>query len=95
MKGNIIMTDQEMLNKINKYAENVLSDIDPQKTKISFQLDKLKPVMQEIADEEGVAIEDIFIKYMDLATLQKIDMEKQFQQTMEEAGVTDLGKLEF
>lgn len=89
------MTDQEMLNKINKYAENVLSDIDPQKTKISFQLDKLKPVMQEIADEEGVAIEDIFIKYMDLATLQKIDMEKQFQQTMEEAGVTDLGKLEF
>lgn len=89
------MTDQEMLNRINKYAEEVLKDIDPQKTKISFQLDKLKPVMQEIADEEGISIEDVFIKYMDLATLQKIDMEEKFKETMEQAGVTDLGKLNF
>ena len=38
-------------------------------TRISFQLDKLKPVMQDIADEKGVSLEDIFIKYMDLASV--------------------------
>lgn len=61
--------DQNMLDRINTYAEQVLGDIEPQKTRISFQLDKLKPVMQEIADEKGVPLEDIFIKYMDLASV--------------------------
>ncbi len=89
------MTDHEILNEINKYAEEVLKDIDPQKTRISLQLDALKPKMQEIADKEGVALEDIFIKYMDLASEQKVKMEDKFKETMENAGVTDLGKLEF
>ena len=57
--------DKAMLDRINAYAEQVLGDIDPQKTRISFQLDKLKPIMQEIADEKGMKLEDIFIKYMD------------------------------
>ena len=61
--------DRAMLDRINTYAEQVLGDIDPQKTRIPFQLDKLKPVMQEIADEKGVSLEDIFIKYMDLASV--------------------------
>lgn len=61
--------DRDMLDRINAYAEQVLGDIDPQKTRISFQLDKLKPVMQEIADEKGASLEDIFIKYMDLASI--------------------------
>lgn len=61
--------DRAMLERINTYAEQVLGDIDPQKTRISFQLDKLKPVMQEIADEKGVSLEDIFIRYMDLASV--------------------------
>ncbi len=60
--------DREMLNRINTYAEDVLGDIDPQKTRISFQLDKLKPVMQEIAEEKNISLEDVFIKYMDLAS---------------------------
>lgn len=89
------MTDYEILNEINKYAEEVLKDIDPQKTRISLQLDALKPKMQEIADKEGVSLEDIFIKYMDLASEQKVKMEDKFKETMENAGVTDLGKLEF
>ena len=38
--------DRAMLDRINTYAEQVLGDIDPQKTRISFQLEKLKPVMQ-------------------------------------------------
>lgn len=61
--------DKNMLDRINTYAEQVLGDIEPQKTRISFQLDKLKPVMQEIADEKGVPLEDIFIRYMDLASV--------------------------
>lgn len=89
------MTDFEIIDEINKYAEKVLGDIDPQKTKISVQLDKLKPKMQEIADKTGMSIEDVFIKYMDLASTQKVKMEEKFKETMEEAGVTDLGKLDF
>lgn len=89
------MTDLEILEKINKYAEKVLGDIDPQKTQISYQLDKLKPVMEEIAKSENVAVEDIFIKYMDLASTQKVQMNDKFKETMANAGVTDLGKLPF
>ena len=89
------MTDNEILARINAYSEEVLKDIDPQKTQVSIQLDKLKPIMQEIADEMIVPIEDIFIKYMDLASLQKVQMEDKFKQTMIDAGVTDLGKLPY
>lgn len=89
------MTDNEILARINAYSEEVLKDIDPQKTQVSVQLEKLKPVMQEIADEMNVPIEDIFIKYMDLASTQKVQMEDKFKQTMIDAGVTDLGKLPY
>ena len=89
------MTDQELLNEINKYAESVLGDIDPQKTPVSMQLDKLKPKMEQLAKESGISIEDIFIRYMDLASAQKVKMEKNFKETMEQAGVTDLGSLPF
>ena len=55
--------DKKMLNRINQYADQVLGDIDPQKTQISFQLDKLRPVLDQIALEQGVPVEEIFIKY--------------------------------
>ena len=42
--------NRQILDRINAYAEEALADIDPQKTRISFQLDALRPVMQEIAD---------------------------------------------
>lgn len=87
------MKDEEILQELNKYAEEVLKDIDPQSTKISSQLEALKPKMQEIADREGIDITDIFIKYMDMASLQKVKMEEDFKKTMADAGVTDLGKL--
>ena len=45
--------EQKILDRINAYAEEALADIDPQKTRISFQLEALKPIMQEIADETG------------------------------------------
>lgn len=58
--------DMEILDRINKYAEEKLGDIDPQKTQVSKQLSVLMPKMQEIADELGISLEDMFIKYMDL-----------------------------
>lgn len=58
--------DKEILNRINKYAEEVLFDIDPQKVQISVQIDKLRPILQQIADEQGMSLEDFLIRYLDL-----------------------------
>ncbi len=74
--------NKKILDRINAYAEEVLADIDPQKTRISFQLEALKPVMQEIADEKGTALEDIFILYMDLASEASVEAEKHLQATL-------------
>ena len=74
--------DRALLERINAYADQVLQDIDPQKTKISFQLDKLRPVMEEIAKETGTTVEDIFIKYMDLASEATVATQRKFQNTI-------------
>ena len=62
------MTDEnrKLLERINAYAENVLGEIDPQKVQVSVQLEKLRPVMEEIAAERNMDLEDVFILYMDL-----------------------------
>ena len=64
------MTDEnrKIWERISAYAEEVLKDIDPQKTQVSVQLDALRPVMEEIAKEKKQSLEDIFILYMDLAS---------------------------
>lgn len=74
--------DRALLNRINAFADNVLHDIDPQKTRISFQLEKLKPIMEEIAAETNSSIEDIFIKYMDLASEANVATQRKFQNTV-------------
>ena len=58
------MTDEQraFLNRINQYAENVLGEIDPQKVQVSLQLEKLKPVMEEIAREQNLSLTDVFIQ---------------------------------
>lgn len=58
--------NRKLLARINAYAETVLAGIDPQKVQVSAQLEKLKPVMEEIAGERNTSVEDIFILYMDL-----------------------------
>ncbi|MGL5258693.1 MAG: hypothetical protein ACRC7V_01155 [Lachnospiraceae bacterium] len=60
--------EKQFLDKINEYAEKVMPDIDPRKVRISEQIDKLRPILQELAMIEKKSVEDIFIKYMDLAT---------------------------
>lgn len=89
----MISEDKEILNRINAYAEKVLADIDPQKTRISFQLEALKPVMQEIADEKGMTVEEIFIRYMDLASESAVEAEKQLQASLEDGESADFSRI--
>lgn len=81
--------DKDILTRINAYSEKVLGDIDPQKTRVSFQLDKLKPIMQEIADEKGMALEDLFIKYMDLASIVSAKQNEMLKEDLDEQGLVD------
>ena len=76
--------NKKILDRINAYAEEALADIDPQKTRISFQLEALKPIMQQIADETGKSVEDIFILYMDLASEASVGAKKTLQSTLDE-----------
>lgn len=77
--------DRELLSRINAYSEQVLGDIDPQKTRISFQLEKLRPVMQEIANEKGMSLEDVFIKYMDLASIVSAKKDARLRKELDES----------
>ncbi len=74
----------EILYRINTYAEKALADIDPQKTRISYQLEVLRPVMEEIAEEKGMSVEDVFILYMDLASEVAVKAETQFQDELKD-----------
>lgn len=85
--------NKQILARINAYAEEVLADIDPQKTRVSFQLDKLRPVMQEIADEKGMSLEDVFILYMDLASEASVEAEKQLQATLDDENDPGFSKI--
>lgn len=80
------MTDEnrKIWERISAYAEEVLKDIDPQKTQVSVQLDALRPVMEEIAKEKNMSLEDVFILYMDLASEAGVEAEAKFQMDMEE-----------
>ena len=82
------MTDEnrQIWERISKYAEEVLKDIDPQKTQVSVQLDALRPIMEEIAKEKGMSLEDVFILYMDLASEASVEAEAKFQAEMNEGG---------
>ena len=71
--------DAEFLKKINDYAEEVLGDIDPQKVPVSQQLEKLRPIMQKLAIENQMPVEDIFIKYMDLASEANVAADKEIK----------------
>ena len=78
------MTDAEktLLDRINAYAEEVLGDIDPQKTPVSTQLETLKPIMETLARENKTTVEDIFIQYMDLASEAGAEAEKKFKEEL-------------
>ena len=53
----------------------------------------LKPVMEEIAAEKGVSVEDIFILYMDLASEASVEAENQLQATLDEDEAADFSRI--
>ena len=85
--------EKKILDRINAFAEEVLADIDPQKTRISFQLEALKPVMEEIAKETGKSVEDVFILYMDLASESAVEADKKLQETLEDGESADFSSI--
>ena len=80
---------EHRLREETAYAEQVLGDIDPQKTRISYQLEKLKPVMEEIAAEKQLHLEDIFIKYMDLASIVSAKENDLWKEELSQNGLED------
>ncbi len=74
--------DEIFLIRINEYADRVLDGNDPQKTQVSFQLEKLRPIMEELAKENNSTVEETFIRYMDLATERSVTLERKFQSTL-------------
>lgn len=76
------MTEQQqrIFTRITEYAEAKLDAIDPEKVRISEQLTLLKPIMEEIASEENMKLEDVFILYMDLASNAAVEMDKKFKE---------------
>jgi hypothetical protein len=77
--------DREFLQTIMDYAEEVMPDIDPQKVRISEQIEKLRPILQELAMKHQMPVEDVFIKYMDLATEYAIKYQNQMNEQFKEA----------
>ena len=77
--------DREFLQTIMDYAEEVMPDIDPQKVRISEQIEKLRPILQELAMKHQMPVEDVFIKYMDLATEHAIKYQNQMNEQFKEA----------
>ena len=80
------MTDENkaLLARINDYAENVLGEIDPQKVQVSVQLEKLRPIMEEIAKEKGMSLEDVFILYMDLQSEASVATNKKLEESLQD-----------
>lgn len=76
--------NKKLLQRINAYAENVLGEIDPQKVPVSAQLEKLKPILTEIAQEKGITLEDMFILYMDLQTEGALASQKKLEESLQD-----------
>ena len=72
--------DKDILNRISAYSASVIGEVEPGEVRISEQLEVIKPVMQEIADEKKIPLEDIFIRYMDLASLVLAKKDQQFKE---------------
>ena len=76
--------DREFLNQIMDYADEVMGDVDPEKVRISEQLEKLRPILQKLAIVYKMPVEDVFIKYMDLATEAALEQNKKFEDDYKE-----------
>lgn len=76
--------DREFLGQIMAYADEVMGDVDPEKVRVSEQIEKLRPILQKLAMVHQMPVEDIFIKYMDLATEAAIEKNNKFEEDYKE-----------
>ena len=85
------MTDEnrKILERINAYSEKVLGNIDPQKVQVSEQIAKLRPIMEEIASEKGISLEDMFILYMDLQTEASFESQNKLKSSLQDLNYGD------
>lgn len=80
------MTEQhrEILNRIHAYSDKVMGDIDPQKVQVSVQLEKLRPIMEEIAAELNMSLTDVFILYMDLQSEATCQSDQKLRESLQD-----------
>ena len=71
--------DREFLGQIMAYADEVMGDIDPEKVRVSEQIEKLRPILQKLAMVYKMPVEEVFIKYMDLATEAALEQNQKFE----------------
>lgn len=71
-----------ILGQINAYADEVLKGIDPEKTPISEQLEKLRPKMEQIAKDNNLSLEDVFVMYMDTNLTQQKEQEESLKRKL-------------
>lgn len=76
--------NREILSRINAYAEDVLGESDPQRIPVSAQLERLRPVMEELAAERGVSLEDMFILYMDLQSEASCASQRKLEESLQD-----------
>ena len=76
--------DREFLGQIMAYADEVMGDVDPEKVRVSEQIEKLRPILQKLAMVYKMPVEDVFIKYMDLATEAAIEKNNKFEEDYKE-----------
>jgi len=81
---NMTEENRKILERINTYANEVMGDIDPQKVPVSVQLDKLRPIMETIAAEKNMSLEDFFILYMDLQSEASCLTDKKMRDQLED-----------
>lgn len=74
--------DKLFLDRITEFANQAMVDMDPdpQKTPISEQLECLRPIMEALAKEYGQSVEDVFIRYMDLASEAACEKQAKFKE---------------
>ncbi len=76
--------NKKLLERINAYAETTLADIDPQKVQVSRQLDALRPILEELAVEKGISLEEMFILYMDLQSEATCAADQKLQESLQD-----------
>lgn len=76
--------DREFLNEINTFIEENMADINPEKVRISEQLDMLRPILQKLAMVHSLPVEEVLMKYMDLATMAAVEREAKFKEDFKE-----------